>query len=74
MELFTMGENNGYTQGDVVEVARAFQDGGAASTVATMLLLMRLIFDNKNKTILAKPAIGATMMSFNSYLQKDKTR
>ncbi|MCG8331912.1 MAG: DUF1800 domain-containing protein [Chitinophagales bacterium] len=52
MELFTMGENNGYTQDDIVEVARALT-GWRVEMYAcdTTVSFDASLFDNSSKTI-----------------------
>lgn len=54
MELFTMGENNGYTQGDVVEVARALTGWRCSQYSCNDVTFNAAKFDNKNKTIFGK--------------------
>lgn len=53
MELFTMGENNGYTQTDVVEVARALTGWSTADPYNhdTTLVFTAADFDSTSKTI-----------------------
>lgn len=54
MELFTMGENNGYTQADVVEVARALTGWKCNQYACNDASFSGAKFDNKNKTIFGK--------------------
>lgn len=54
MELFTMGENNGYTQDDVVEVARALTGWRCSQYSCNDVTFNSSKFDNKNKTIFGK--------------------
>ena len=54
MELFTMGENNGYTQFDVVEVARALTGWKCNQYSCNDVTFNGSKFDNKNKTIFGK--------------------
>lgn len=53
MELFTMGENNGYTQNDVVEVSRALTGWSTADPYNhdTTLVFTASDFDTTSKTI-----------------------
>lgn len=53
MELFTMGENNGYTQNDVVEVSRALTGWSTADPYNhdTTLVFTANDFDSSAKTI-----------------------
>ncbi|MBK9337844.1 MAG: DUF1800 domain-containing protein [Lewinellaceae bacterium] len=51
MELFTMGENNGYTQQDVVEMARALTGWTASFNDCTPAAFDPARFDNSDKTI-----------------------
>jgi uncharacterized protein (DUF1800 family) len=54
MELFTMGENNGYTQFDVVEVARALTGWRCNMYECNDVTFVNSRFDNNNKTIFGK--------------------
>lgn len=54
MELFTLGENNGYTQNDVVEVARALTGWKCSQYSCNDVTFNANKFDNKNKTIFGK--------------------
>ncbi len=51
MELFTMGENNGYTQQDVVEMSRALTGWTASFNDCTPAVFVPDRFDNTPKTI-----------------------
>jgi Protein of unknown function (DUF1800) len=51
MELFTMGENNGYTQADIVEMARALTGWQALMYECTPPYYDPNLHDNENKTI-----------------------
>lgn len=51
MELFTMGESNGYTQQDIVELARALTGYQANGYQCTPPYLANNYHDNNNKTI-----------------------
>ncbi|MFN0015032.1 MAG: DUF1800 family protein [Saprospiraceae bacterium] len=51
MELFTMGEGNGYTQNDVVEMARALTGWKASFNDCTPHFFDPTKFDNNPKTI-----------------------
>ncbi|MBK9256779.1 MAG: DUF1800 domain-containing protein [Saprospiraceae bacterium] len=51
MELFTMGENNGYTQDDVVNVARALTGWRCNMYTCNDVTFSNNRFDNNNKTI-----------------------
>lgn len=51
MELFTMGEGNGYTQADVVEMARALTGWRASFNDCTPHYFDPTKFDNNSKTI-----------------------
>jgi len=51
MELFTMGENNGYTQLDVVELSRALTGWTASFNDCTPAAFDSARFDNTDKTI-----------------------
>ncbi len=51
MELFTMGESNGYTQGDIEEVARALTGWQADDYLCTPPFFDSSLFDNSPKTI-----------------------
>jgi uncharacterized protein (DUF1800 family) len=53
MELFSMGQNNGYTQQDVVEGARAFT-GYRIDPLTQNSYLNPSLHDNTNKTFLGK--------------------
>lgn len=54
MELFTMGENNGYTQNDIVEVARSLTGYRCNQYSCNDVTFSSGKFDNKNKTIFGK--------------------
>lgn len=54
MELFTMGENNGYTQQDVVEVARALTGWRCNQYTCNDVTYNSTKFDKNNKTIFGK--------------------
>lgn len=54
MELFTMGENNGYTQFDVVEVARALTGWRCNQYECNSVTFSNARFDKNNKTIFGK--------------------
>lgn len=54
MELFTMGENNGYTQTDVVEVARALTGWTCNASTCNNVSFNNNRFDKNNKTIFGK--------------------
>lgn len=54
MELFTMGENNGYTQFDVVEVARALTGWRCSQYSCNDVTFNNNRFDKNNKTIFGK--------------------
>ncbi len=54
MELFTMGENNGYTQNDVVEVARALTGWRCNMYECTDVTYDNNKFDKNDKTIFGK--------------------
>ena len=54
MELFTMGEGNGYTQADVVEMARALTGWTASFNDCTPPAFDPARFDNNPKTIFGK--------------------
>jgi uncharacterized protein (DUF1800 family) len=54
MELFTMGENNGYTQADVVEMSRALTGWKCSQYQCNEVTFNGSKFDNKNKTIFGK--------------------
>ena len=54
MELFTMGENNGYTQQDVVEVARALTGWRCNQYACNDVTFSTGKFDKNNKTIFGK--------------------
>lgn len=51
MELFTMGENNGYTQNDVVEVSRALTGYQVNFDCSAGVTFVTDFFDNTPKTI-----------------------
>ncbi len=51
MELFTMGESNGYTQGDIVEMARALTGWQAKAYLCTPAYYDAARHDNGTKTI-----------------------
>jgi len=51
MELFTMGESNGYTQVDIVEMARALTGWQAKNYLCTPPYYDAGLHDNGNKTI-----------------------
>lgn len=54
MELFTMGENNGYTQADVVELARALTGWRCSQYSCNDVTFSNSKFDSNNKTIFGK--------------------
>lgn len=54
MELFTMGENNGYTQTDVVEVSKALTGWRCNMYECTSVSFANNKFDNSEKTIFGK--------------------
>lgn len=54
MELFTMGESNGYTQADIVEMARALTGWQAKDYLCTTAYYDPALHDNKDKTIFGK--------------------
>ena len=54
MELFTMGESNGYTQSDVVEMSRALTGWKASFNDCTPPFFKDTDFDNAPKTIFGK--------------------
>ena len=54
MELFTMGENNGYTQNDVVEVARALTGYKCNPNICDNVSFNNAKFDKTNKIIFGK--------------------
>lgn len=54
MELFTMGENNGYTQADVVELARALTGWRCSQYSCNDVTFSNTKFDSNNKTIFGK--------------------
>jgi uncharacterized protein (DUF1800 family) len=54
MELFTMGENNGYTQFDIADVARALTGWKCNQYTCNEVTFVGSKFDNKNKTIFGK--------------------
>ncbi len=56
MELFTMGENNGYSQIDIVEMARAMTGWQAAMYECTPAFFDPNLHDNQSKTIFGKAA------------------
>ncbi|MEM1220550.1 MAG: DUF1800 domain-containing protein [Bacteroidota bacterium] len=51
MELFTMGENNGYTQDDIVEVARALTGWQCDMYACTLPYFLPIYHDSTFKTI-----------------------
>ena len=51
MELFTMGENNGYTQNDIAEVSRALTGWQAHGYFCIPVSLDENLYDNGSKTI-----------------------
>ncbi|MEM8907776.1 MAG: DUF1800 domain-containing protein, partial [Bacteroidota bacterium] len=51
LELFTMGESNGYTQDDIVEVARALTGWRVDMYECTPPYFENFFFDSSNKTI-----------------------
>ncbi|PSR15105.1 MAG: DUF1800 domain-containing protein [Bacteroidetes bacterium] len=51
LELFTMGQDNGYTQQDIVEVARALTGWNGFSTACAPIPFVPLLHDTGNKTI-----------------------
>lgn len=56
MELFTMGEGNGYTQQDIVEMSRALTGWRASEYLCTPPYFDPNRFDDTNKTIFGKTA------------------
>ncbi|MBK9734360.1 MAG: DUF1800 family protein [Saprospiraceae bacterium] len=54
MELFTMGENNGYTQNDVVGVAKSLTGWKCDMYACTNVYFDNAKFDKTNKTIFGK--------------------
>lgn len=56
LELFTMGENNGYSQVDIVEMARALTGWQAAMYECTPAFYDASLHDTQNKTIFGKTA------------------
>ncbi|HMX40053.1 MAG TPA: DUF1800 domain-containing protein, partial [Saprospiraceae bacterium] len=54
MELFTMGESNGYTQADIVEMARALTGWQARNYLCTPAYYDPALHDNGDKTIFGK--------------------
>lgn len=62
MELFTMGESNGYTQNDIVEMARALTGWRSASYACMPAYFDNAYFDNTPKTIFGQ----TTNFNFNS--------
>lgn len=54
MELFTMGENNGYTQNDVVEVARALTGWRCSQYSCNSVTFNNNRHDKNDKTIFGK--------------------
>lgn len=56
MELFTMGESNGYTQADIVEMARAMTGWQAKDYLCTPPYYDAAKHDNGTKTIFGVPA------------------
>ena len=51
MELFTMGESNGYSQADIVEMARALTGWQAMAYLCTPAFYNADLHDNQSKTI-----------------------
>ena len=62
MELFTMGESNGYTQNDIVEMARALTGWRSASYACMPAYFDDAYFDNTPKTIFGQ----TSNFTFNS--------
>lgn len=56
MELFTMGESNGYTQSDIVEMARALTGWRAKDYECTPAYYDATLHDNTPKTIFGQTA------------------
>lgn len=56
LELFTMGENNGYSQVDIVEMARSLTGWQAEMYECTPAFYDASQHDNQNKTIFGKTA------------------
>lgn len=56
LELFTMGENNGYSQVDIVEMSRALTGWQADMYACTPAYFDNTLHDTQNKTIFGKTA------------------
>ncbi len=56
MELFTMGHDNGYTQEDIEQLARALTGWQASSDTCQLTTFDASLFDDTNKTIFGQTA------------------
>lgn len=56
LELFTLGQNNNYTQTDIVETARALTGYNSFTEAGAPINFQNITFDNTNKTIFGTTA------------------